>query len=108
MLIILGGLPGTAKTAIARELARQLGAVYLRIDSIEQAIRDFRAVSKPLDDAGSHGWASVRPTDMVGCYSSEIRTGCANKRSSGSVRGAPGNWCPYRDRQSADFLSLGP
>jgi predicted kinase len=33
-------------------LARQLGAVYLRIDSIEQAIRDFRAVSKPLDDAG--------------------------------------------------------
>jgi predicted kinase len=52
MLIILGGLPGTGKTAIARELARQLGAVYLRIDSIEQAIRDFRAVSKPLDDAG--------------------------------------------------------
>jgi len=52
MLIILGGLPGTGKTAIARELARQLSAVYLRIDSIEQAIRDFRAVSKPLDDAG--------------------------------------------------------
>ena len=52
MLIILGGLPGTGKTTIARELARQLGALYLRIDSIEQAIRDFRAVSKPLDDAG--------------------------------------------------------
>ena len=34
-------------------------------------------------------------------YSSEIRTGCANKRPSGSVRGAPGNWCPYRDRQSS-------
>ena len=52
MLIILGGLPGTGKTTIARELARQLGALYLRIDSIEQAIRDFRAVSKPVDDAG--------------------------------------------------------
>jgi predicted kinase len=43
MLIILGGLPGTGKTVIARELARQLGAVYLRIDSIEQVIRDFRS-----------------------------------------------------------------
>ena len=37
---------------------------------------------------------------MLGRYSSEIRTGCANERPSGSVRGAPGNWCPYRDRQS--------
>jgi hypothetical protein len=35
---------------------------------------------------------------MLGRYSSEIRTGCANERPSGSVRGAPGNWCPYRDR----------
>jgi len=32
-----------------------------------------------------------------GRYSSKIRTGCANERPSGSVRGAPGNWCPYRD-----------
>ena len=29
------------------------------------------------------------------------RTGCANERPSGSVRGAPGNWCPYRDRQAS-------
>jgi predicted kinase len=52
MLIIFGGLPGTGKTAIARELASQLSAVYLRIDSIEQAIRDSGEVSKPLDDVG--------------------------------------------------------
>jgi predicted kinase len=39
MLIVLSGLPGTGKTTIARELARQLEAVYVRIDSIEQAIR---------------------------------------------------------------------
>ena len=44
----------------------------------------------------SHGWASVRPTDRAGRNSSEIRTGCANERPSGSVRGAPGNWCPDR------------
>ena len=39
MLIIFGGLPGTGKTTIARALAERLEAVYLRIDSIEQAIR---------------------------------------------------------------------
>ena len=52
MLIIFGGLPGTGKTAIAQQLARELGAVYLRIDSMEQAIRDCGGVSKSLDDAG--------------------------------------------------------
>ena len=40
----------------------------------------------------SHGWASVRPNDMAGRYSSEIRTGCANQRPSGSVRGAASRW----------------
>ena len=52
MLIILGGLPGTGKTTIARELAGQLGAVHLRIDSIEQAIRESGVVVVSLDDAG--------------------------------------------------------
>ena len=52
MLIILGGLPGVGKTTIARELARQIGAVYVRIDSIEQAIRDSGALGQPVHDAG--------------------------------------------------------
>ena len=52
MLIIFGGLPGVGKTSIARELARQIGAVHVRIDSIEQAIRDSAAVSEPLNDVG--------------------------------------------------------
>ncbi len=38
MLIAFAGLPGTGKSTIARALARRLGAVYLRIDTIEQAI----------------------------------------------------------------------
>lgn len=52
MLIIFGGLPGAGKTVIASELARQLDAVYLRIDSIEQAFRDSGAISGPREDAG--------------------------------------------------------
>jgi len=39
MFIIFGGLPGTGKSTIARALAARLEAVYLRIDTIEQAIR---------------------------------------------------------------------
>ncbi len=52
MLIILGGLPGTGKTTIARELARQLGAVHVRIDSIEEAILDSGVLSSPINNAG--------------------------------------------------------
>lgn len=52
MLIIFGGLPGTGKTTIARELARQIGAIHLRIDSIEQAIRDCSPDAVWLDEAG--------------------------------------------------------
>jgi hypothetical protein len=47
----------------------------------------------------SQGLSGVRTSGSLGRYSSEIRTGCANERPSGSVRGAPGDWCPYRDHQ---------
>jgi predicted kinase len=52
MLIIFSGLSGTGKTTIARELALQIGALYLRIDSIEQAMRESGAWTEPLNDAG--------------------------------------------------------
>ncbi len=39
VLIAFAGLPGTGKTTIARLLAREIGAVYLRIDAIEGALR---------------------------------------------------------------------
>lgn len=52
-LVILGGLPGVGKTTIARALARATGAVHLRIDSIEEAIRGSHLRPTRVDDAGS-------------------------------------------------------
>jgi predicted kinase len=51
-LVISSGLPGVGKTGIARELASRIGAVHLRIDSIEQAMRSSQDSSRSLDDAG--------------------------------------------------------
>ena len=42
MLVILSGLPGVGKSTVAKLLCEKMSAVYLRVDSIEQAIRDSR------------------------------------------------------------------
>ena len=40
LLIALAGLPGSGKSTLAQALAERLRAVWVRIDTIEQAIRD--------------------------------------------------------------------
>jgi len=52
VLVAFGGLPGVGKTTIARELARRLRAVYLRIDTIEYAIRESGVLKGGVDGAG--------------------------------------------------------
>ena len=44
MLFIFSGLPGSGKSTLAVALARQAGAVYVRVDTIEQALRDLCGV----------------------------------------------------------------
>ena len=53
VLIILSGLPGTGKTSIAHLLVPVLGAVHVRIDTIEHALRTSGKLRDELDDAGS-------------------------------------------------------
>ncbi|GGS62387.1 AAA family ATPase [Streptomyces cinerochromogenes] len=52
MLIVMGGLPGTGKTTLARLLAARIGAVHLRVDTIEQAIVRSGAAQRPLGPVG--------------------------------------------------------
>ncbi|MBI4763978.1 MAG: AAA family ATPase [Deltaproteobacteria bacterium] len=43
-LYIFSGLPGIGKTTISRMVAQRIKAVYLRIDTIEQALRDLCSI----------------------------------------------------------------
>ncbi len=66
-MITTGGLPGAGKTTVARELARQIGAAHIRIDSIEQAIRDSGVLRQPINEAGYRvGYAVAEDNLRVG------------------------------------------
>jgi len=59
-LIVFSGLPGAGKTTLARDVAARLGAVFLRVDVIEQAILGALPGDVELGAAGyavAHGLA---------------------------------------------------
>jgi len=41
ILYIFSGLPGSGKSTLAVQLAKHIGATYLRVDAIEQALKDL-------------------------------------------------------------------
>ena len=53
VLIVFSGLPGSGKSTLSRLLAQENGASYIRIDEIEQALRDKVA---PNTDIGAKGY----------------------------------------------------
>lgn len=58
MFVIFGGLPGTGKSTIARQLAKRLHACYLRIDTIEEAIRSAGVLCSG-SDVGPAGYITA-------------------------------------------------
>lgn len=58
MFIIFGGLPGSGKSAVAQSLAGKINAFYLRVDSIEQAIRSSSILS-PDAEIGPAGYMAI-------------------------------------------------
>ncbi len=51
-LYILGGLPATGKSTIAKALSRQTGAAWIRIDTIEQRLLRFRPAEYEIGGEG--------------------------------------------------------
>jgi len=49
-LIVLAGLPASGKSTIAKELARRTGAMWLRVDSMDQAIWTSPSAPRDLED----------------------------------------------------------
>ena len=52
MLFIFAGLPATGKSTIAKALAESQSAIYLRIDSIEQSLRDSGLTNDQIGGLG--------------------------------------------------------
>ncbi|WP_426956665.1 AAA family ATPase [Muricoccus radiodurans] len=52
MLIAFGGLPATGKTTLARAVAAERSAAYLRVDVIEQALRESGTLANEVGRAG--------------------------------------------------------
>ncbi|MEW6435585.1 MAG: AAA family ATPase [Pseudomonadota bacterium] len=64
-LIVFSGLPASGKSSIARGVARGIGAIWIRIDSIEQAIRDSGIATGSVDDAGYRAAYAVAEDNLL-------------------------------------------
>lgn len=76
VLVSFSGLPGAGKSTLAHLLAREMHALWLRIDSIEQALRSSGVTPGPVDDAGYRAAHAVAQDNLRGGLS--VVADCVN------------------------------
>ncbi|MDX1781745.1 MAG: AAA family ATPase [Thalassovita sp.] len=65
VLVTFAGLPGTGKSTIARHLSARLPAAWLRIDAIEQCLRDIQPDRHDMQTHGYHIAAAVAEGNLA-------------------------------------------
>ncbi|MDI2090147.1 AAA family ATPase [Commensalibacter oyaizuii] len=77
MIIVFGGFPGTGKTTISKQIAQHFSAVYLRIDSIEQSLKNIQNITDlPI---GSEGYFIANSIALDNCFlGNNIVIDCVN------------------------------
>jgi predicted kinase len=65
VLISFSGLPGVGKTTVARALAKEIRAVYVRVDSVEAALKNSSLQIHPAEDAGYLASFAIAKDNLV-------------------------------------------
>lgn len=99
MLIVFSGLPGTGKTTIASDLAAKTSSVYLRIDTIEQAIRNSGALAQDVGRCG-YGVANELALSNL-CLGSTVIVDCVNP-----VNESRKAWSEISSRSGAQLVNI--
>lgn len=76
-LVVLGGLPATGKTTVARKLNRDGHFCYIRIDSIEQALRDSGEMGPEGVQGAGYLVAYAVVADLLEC-GNDVLVECVN------------------------------
>ncbi|PTW61483.1 AAA domain-containing protein [Breoghania corrubedonensis] len=74
-LVSFAGLPGTGKSTIAAALSRRTGAIFLRIDEIEAAIRTH-GTARDIGPEGYHIAAGLAASNLL--LGHDAITDCVN------------------------------
>lgn len=97
ILYIFAGLPGTGKSTLAQRLAGKLGCAYVRIDTIEQALRDLCSLSV---EAEGYQLAYRLASDNLKIGVSVVADSC------NTVEVTRKEWEDLARSSNADFLNI--
>lgn len=97
MLISLGGQPGVGKSTVGWELAQRLGAMRIRVDVLEQALRD--AGLNVIDDQGYRAAYAIAEDNLR--LGRTVISDCVN-----DIEQTRQAWRNVAQRASAPFLEV--